>query len=95
MVKIAYFVMYDSLKGDANWDTFCGAYEEKERAIQAARDQWNHLTRIEQKKCFVEVVSAEVPADDDDWLNEAFSIACDGAGFDSVFYVSKDGERSI
>lgn len=53
----------------------------------------NHLTTIEQKKCFVEVVSAEVPADEDDWLNEAFSIACDGAGFDSVFYVSADGER--
>lgn len=93
MTRTAYFVIHDQLDFLGGWDKFCGAYAEESAAVKAAKEQWYHLTPWERKNRFVEVWTAVVPADSENWLNEAFSIACEDGNFGSVFYLSAQSQE--
>ena len=73
-MKTVFFVIVDSVKGNANWDTFHGAYASYEEADTAACMYWDHLTYREQRDRTVEVIHADV--EDDVAIEDAYDIAC-------------------
>ena len=74
-MKIVYFVMDEAIKGNPTWDTFGGAFETKEAAMDEAETQWLYLTERERKNRVVYVCHADVA--DDVALEDAYDVVCD------------------
>lgn len=88
-----YFVLCDSVNGNANWDTFCGLFSTHAAALDAAERQWYHLTSHEKRSCIVTVNHVNIPNDVDP--QDAYEYALDeGWDEDEVFSLESENLRS-
>lgn len=78
--KRFYYVEKDAIKGDAAWDTFCGVFTSETEAINAAEDDWRHLTPAEQSRRRITVYYAIVPGDVelDEAMDYIYEAGCGG-----------------
>lgn len=62
-----FFVLHEAKSGNAAWDIFSGEFPTKGAAINAADDEWCHLTSAEQRNRVITACSVESGPDEDIW----------------------------
>lgn len=76
------------------FDTYAGT--DKEKALDAAKSDWNHLTNREKQNNFVEVREYDLPDDIDlDDRYELVNALCDCCGYDRVIEFDYDFSRKL
>ena len=92
-MKTVYFVLDDSINGNANWDTFSGIFPIHAAALDAAERKWQHLTAHEKKGRIITVNHVNIPDDVDP--QDAYEYALDeGWDDDEVFSLDFESLRS-
>lgn len=86
-MKRVYFVISDSVKHDAAWDTFSGAFATEREAVDHAEMLWEHLTAREQRNQIISVCYDDVDVPENTSLADAYNASVErGEGY----YVSHE-----